>query len=148
MRTAAPNGSSFLRSEILMPDHVLVVDDDCDHAESLAMILTTYGYQAEVVYNGEEALAAVSVRMPSLILLDMRMPRMNGWEFAREFATRYGRAAPIVVVSAAESARQRAAEISADGALPKPFDMQQLLDLVDRRVHRSAATPAQVPSSR
>jgi DNA-binding response OmpR family regulator len=124
-----------------MPDHVLVVDDDRDLAEALAMILTTYGFEAEAVHDGDEALAAVSARMPSLIILDMLMPRMSGWEFAREFAARYGRAAKIVVVSAAENARQRAAEIAADGVLSKPFDLQQLIELVARLVRRPASAP-------
>jgi DNA-binding response OmpR family regulator len=119
-----------------MPDHVLVVEDDRDLAEAIATILTTYGYQAEVAHDGREALAAVAVRMPALIILDMLMPNMDGWEFARELDARHGRAAPIVVASASENARRRATEISAEGVLPKPFELQQLLELVARFVGR------------
>jgi CheY-like chemotaxis protein len=70
--------------------------------------------------------------MPALVLLDMRMPGMNGWEFAREFRSRHGRAAPIVVVTAAEDARSRAEEIEADGWLAKPFDLEDVLAIAKR----------------
>jgi CheY-like chemotaxis protein len=68
--------------------------------------------------------------MPGLILLDMRMPVMNGWEFAREYRARHGRAAPIVVVTAAEDARARAQEIGADAWLEKPFDLDDVVRMV------------------
>jgi CheY-like chemotaxis protein len=74
--------------------------------------------------------------MPGMILLDMRMPVMNGWEFAREFRTRYENPCPIVVVTAAENARARAEEIGADGWLAKPFDLQDVLDTVARHLAR------------
>jgi DNA-binding response OmpR family regulator len=57
---------------------------------------------------------------------------MNGWEFAREFRARHGRAAPIVVVTAAENARARAAEVGADGWLSKPFEIDDVLRMVAR----------------
>jgi CheY-like chemotaxis protein len=72
------------------------------------------------------------------VFLDMRMPGMNGWEFAREFRARHGRAAPIVVVTAAENARARAEEIAADGWLAKPFDLEDVL----RAAARHAGQPA------
>jgi CheY-like chemotaxis protein len=68
--------------------------------------------------------------MPAIVLLDMRMPGMNGWEFAREFRSRHGRACPIVVVTAAENARQRAEEIGAEGWLAKPFDIEDVVRAV------------------
>jgi DNA-binding response OmpR family regulator len=70
---------------------------------------------------------------------------MNGWEFARAFAQRHGRAAPIIVLTAAENAQLRAAEIGADGWLAKPFDLDAVLSLVDRILagrRHSAAGPA------
>jgi CheY-like chemotaxis protein len=72
--------------------------------------------------------------MPGVILLDMRMPVMNGWEFARAFAERHGRACPIVVVTAAENARLRAEEIGADAWLEKPFDVDAVLAAVERLI--------------
>ena len=112
---------------------VLVVEDDADLASLLQMILTDGGYEVALAGDGLQALARLEERMPGVILLDMRMPVMNGWEFAREYQARYGRVgAPIVVVTAAENARARAEEIGADGWLEKPFEIDDVLRMVAR----------------
>ena len=72
--------------------------------------------------------------MPALIVLDMLMPVMNGWQFAREFRARYGPGVPIVVATAAEHVQHRGDEIDAAGVLPKPFEVSDLLRLVARHV--------------
>ncbi len=105
---------------------VLVVEDDGDLSALLEIVLGEAGYPVRTAPEGAAALARVAEDMPGLILLDMRMPGMNGWEFAREFRARYGRAAPIVVVTAAENARARAEEIGAEGWLEKPFDIDDV----------------------
>jgi CheY-like chemotaxis protein len=117
---------------------VLVVDDNADLVEVMALMLADAGYSVRSARNGKEALEAVSERMPDLVLLDMLMPVMDGWQCARELRARYGRAVPIVVVTAAEHARASAAEIGADDVLSKPFDLSQLLKLVARHVARPA----------
>jgi DNA-binding response OmpR family regulator len=114
------------------PRAVLVVEDDPDLVAILEMILLESGRRVITAREGAAALARVGEEMPGLILLDMRMPGMNGWEFAREFQTRHGRACPIVVVTAAENARRRAQEIGADAWLSKPFDLDEVLALVAR----------------
>lgn len=116
---------------------VLVVEDDPDLLALLEMILADAGYRVSTAAEGRSALARVAEEMPALVFLDMRMPVMNGWEFAREFRSRYGRAAPIVVVTAAENARERAEEIGADGWLAKPFEIDDVL----RAAARHAGTP-------
>jgi DNA-binding response OmpR family regulator len=121
---------------------VLVVEDDLDLVTLLEMILTDAGYAVRTAADGAQALERVAEAMPGLILLDMRMPVMNGWEFARAFAERHGRAAPIVVVTAAENARLRAEEIGADGWLEKPFDLDAVLAAVARRLGPAADGPA------
>lgn len=123
---------------------VLVVEDDADLAALVQMIVADAGYAVATAGDGAEALAQVADRMPGLILLDMRMPVMNGWEFAREFRVRHGRAAPIVVVTAAEDARARAEEIGADGWLEKPFELEDVVRMVSRFLGptgRGAAAP-------
>jgi DNA-binding response OmpR family regulator len=114
------------------PPAVLVVEDDPDLVALLEMILVESGRRVRTAHEGRAALEHVGKEMPGLILLDMRMPGMNGWEFAREFRERHGRSCPIVVVTAAENARKRAEEIGADGWLSKPFDLDEVLAMVAR----------------
>ena len=106
---------------------ILVVEDDADLLSLMEMILGGEGYRVRTAREGGEALARVKEEMPSLVFLDMRMPGMNGWEFAREFRARHGAACPIVVVTAAEDARRRAEEIEAQGWLAKPFEIADVL---------------------
>ncbi len=118
---------------------VLVVEDDPDLLALVEMILCDAGHEVAVAADGAQALQRVAAQMPGVILLDMRMPVMNGWEFARAFAARYGHAAPIVVVTAAEDARARAEEIGADAWLAKPFDIEDVLRTVARFVRAAGA---------
>lgn len=127
--------------------NVLVVEDDGDLVALMELVLSDAGHRVRTAQDGVAALALVAEEMPGLILLDMRMPGMNGWEFAREFRARYGRAAPIVVVTAAENARARAAEVDADGWLEKPFEIDDVLGLVARHAARAEARGAGTPAS-
>lgn len=113
------------------PDYILVVEDNPDLADVEVLMLQSAGYQVESAANGARALECVEDRMPSLILLDMLMPVMDGWAFAREFRHRYGDRVPIIVVTAAEQAQVRAAEIGAQGVLSKPFDVDDLRQVVE-----------------
>src|SRR5688572_22571122 len=113
---------------------LLVVDDDPDMVELLLGVLEQAGYEARSASNGREALDAVAERRPALVLLDMLMPIMDGWACARELRDLYGPDLKIVVVTAAEHARAWAEEVGADGVLPKPFKLGELLLTVTRHV--------------
>jgi CheY-like chemotaxis protein len=113
---------------------VLVVDDDPDMVEVLELVLHDAGYATRAALNGEQALVAVAAAMPALIVLDMLMPVMNGWQFVQEFRARYGREVPIVLATAAEHVSTRSAGIEATAVLPKPFEVSDLLRLVARHV--------------
>jgi CheY-like chemotaxis protein len=115
---------------------VLIVEDDDDLRDLLAAMLEEEGFEVDTARHGEEALERASERMPDVILLDMKMPVMDGWTFAEEFELRYGRAVPIVVMTAAEHAAHRALEIGAAGWISKPFRYEQLVELL--RSHRRA----------
>ncbi len=121
--------------------HVLVVEDDLDLLGLVEMVLQEAGHRVRTATDGLRALERVAEEMPRLILLDMRMPVMNGWEFAREFRSRYGRACPIVVVTAAENAQLRAAEIEAEGWLSKPFDLDDVLRMAARFLPQPSGAP-------
>ena len=121
---------------------MLVVEDDPDLRLLEAEILSGAGYWVVAAADGVEALELAAATPPVLILLDMRMPRMDGWQFATAFRARHGTACPIVVVTAAEDARRRAAEVGAAGFLEKPFDLDEVL----REVERFAGPPPSASS--
>lgn len=116
------------------PRCVLVVDDDPDMADVIVLVLQRAGYAIRRAENGEQALEAAAAERPALVLLDMLMPVMDGWQCARELRARYGHDVPIVVVSAAEHVGRRGDEIDAEETLPKPFDVADLLTIVARYV--------------
>jgi len=111
---------------------VLIVDDDPDLLALMAETLDLEGYEVDSASNGARALDAVERGMPDLILLDMKMPVMDGKEFTRRFRLTHDHEAPIVVVTAAADARKSADEIGANGFLGKPFDLDVLLATVAR----------------
>lgn len=110
---------------------VLVVDDDVSILDTISSILTSEGYQVMAASGGREALAMMRSWHPTLVLLDMRMPVMDGWAVARAMREG-GSMAQIVVMTAAESARRWADEIGAAGHLAKPFDLDELIECVER----------------
>ena len=110
---------------------VLVVDDDDDVRESVADLLRVRGHQVTLARDGQEALERIASELPEVILLDMRMPIMNGWEFARRFHEQHDHLARIVVLTAATDAQERAEEIGAEGWLGKPFESRELYAAID-----------------
>jgi CheY-like chemotaxis protein len=112
---------------------VLVVDDDPGIRTLVVEAIAEEGYPVLGVADGSEALAAVALGpTPCVVLLDMQMPVMDGWEFVSRYRERRGPWAPIVVMTAARDAAARAREVAADGVLAKPFDLADLDALVRR----------------
>ena len=125
----AGNGGERARSR------VLVVDDDISILDTVSSILTGEGYQVMSANGGEEAISLMRSWHPTLVLLDMRMPVLDGWAVARAMHES-GSRVPIVVMTAAENARRWADEIGAAGHLAKPFSLDELIDCVDRLTGR------------
>ena len=127
---------------------LLVVDDDATIRGTVADILALEDYAVEQAANGEAALAALGERAgrgappPDAILLDMRMPVMDGWEFARRYRELPAPHAPIVVMTAARDANQWGKEVGAAAALEKPFGLQDLLDTVTAVLHSADSKAA------
>jgi two-component system chemotaxis response regulator CheY len=121
---------------------ILVVDDDPSILETVSDILDLEGYPVETAANGAEALRLAEHTRPSLVLLDMRMPVLDGWGFARALRER-GMKLPILVMTAAQSARRWSEEIGAEGYLAKPFELFDLLDAVERLRRGPGSCPAQ-----
>jgi PAS domain S-box-containing protein len=113
---------------------VLVVDDDDTIRAVIAETLTDEGYDTLEAKDGTIALELAREHPPRLILLDMRMPGMNGWEFAEAYRQVPGPHAPIVVLTGGGQADVKAREIGADAYLTKPFEVEDLINLVARYV--------------
>jgi CheY-like chemotaxis protein len=107
---------------------VLALDDDRLFLEMLRAALEEEGHQVAVATSGEAALELVGQLTPDVILLDVRMPRMNGRAFARAYASRPGPHAPLIVVSGAGEAGMAGIDVA--GYLAKPFELDVLLDLL------------------
>lgn len=118
---------------------VLAVDDDPSILELMTDILSGEGYRVLPAPNGAEALRLLEADRPCVVLLDMRMPTLDGWSFASALRER-GLSLPVVVVTAAENARAWAQEIGADAYLAKPFHLADLLRIVERFCPSPAAS--------
>lgn len=118
---------------------VLVVDDDEHIRQLVGYALELEGYEVIAASHGQAALDSLERLSPSLILLDIMMPVMDGRQFSREYHRRPGPHAPIVVLTASSKAAGCAAEVGAADYLAKPFDIHSLLKSVDKL---AVATPA------
>jgi len=110
---------------------VLVVDDDPGVRQVVRANLEAEGYAVREAGSADEGLASLETEPPDLLLLDVMMPEVDGWEMLRRVQERYGVGAiPVLVFSGTveERAVADAAVRGARGFLGKPFDLQQLID--------------------
>lgn len=122
-----------------MRRRVLVVDNEATIREMLKIILDTEGYIVDQAADGGEALTAIRKAQPDVILLDIKMPGIDGYEFVSLYKDTPGKKAPIVVITAAQSAAKAAADLDACGYLGKPFGVDQLLAAVNECISRGDA---------
>src|SRR5579859_5418089 len=115
-------------------DRILVVDDDEGVRQIVRLFLSDEGYEVLEAANGEIALELIRHVRPELILLDLRMPVMDGWEFARRYRLMPGEHAPIVACIAALDVTTECANVQPVGILSKPFDLDDLLAAVRSQV--------------
>jgi CheY-like chemotaxis protein len=111
---------------------VLVVDDDPDILQTLGLCLSSEGYRVLMAANGKEALEILDHEHPSVILLDLMMPVMDGWQFVAELEHRGRRDVPLLILSADRSVQGHAQQLRASGHLAKPFDLDDLLGKVQQ----------------
>jgi CheY-like chemotaxis protein len=117
-------------SEPSTQSRVLVVDDDVNLARLLRAILRTSGFEVVTSSDSTAALDMVSEQQFNVIILDLRMPVMDGRTFYRELRGR-GHNTPVVI-SSAYGARAAQAELGAQAAIEKPFDPDKLVQTVSR----------------
>src|SRR5579871_1421647 len=114
---------------------VLVVDDLADTAQSTAELLALYGYAVRVAAGSEEALRAAAAASPDVVLLDIGLAGMDGWELTRRLRDRAVGKQPIVVAVSGygqEADRRRSAEAGVDLHLVKPVEPGVLVGVLER----------------
>jgi DNA-binding NarL/FixJ family response regulator len=119
---------------------VLVVDDDEGCRDLISDLLKRRGYSVREATEGAEALESARKEPPSLVLLEVHLPGMSGYEVCREFRAEFGEHLPILFISATRtdpSDRVAGLRLGADDYIVKPFDSDELLARVDRFVSRA-----------
>ena len=122
---------------------ILVVDDDKNICELLGLYLENEGYNVYIVNDGESAVREFQTFQPDLVILDIMLPRMDGWQVCREI--RKVSEKPIIMVTAKGETFDKVLglELGADDYIVKPFDPKEIvarIKAVLRRTHVSAAT--------
>jgi two-component system cell cycle response regulator DivK len=113
-----------------MNGHILVVEDQEDNRQILRDLLGNAGYELTEAENGEEAIAAVARRRPDLILMDIQLPVMDGYEATRRIRTNPDlKSVPIIAVTSYSLAGDESKALAAgcDGYVSKPYSPRELL---------------------
>ena len=126
---------------------ILIVDDDEHIAELISLYLTKECFECRIEHDGESALAAISEFHPDLVLLDLMLPGMDGYEVCREI--RHTSNLPIIMLSAKGEIFDKVLglELGADDYIIKPFDSKELVARVRAVLRRFQAVPAPVPQT-
>lgn len=116
---------------------ILIVEDEALLARSIQVLLKSHGFQAECVYNGEDGLEYARTGVYDLVILDIMMPRMNGYEVARQIRYHHLNT-PILMLTARSDLEDRIEGLNAgaDYYLTKPFDTRELLACINAILRR------------
>ena len=129
-----------------MPNKILAVDDDPDILEAVSMILESQGYEVVTARAGEEGLAKLKAEMPDLMILDLLMPKMDGFAVCKELQdprwAKYRNIPILILTSVREEASHRryeletGLELDVDDYLEKPFSPDILLERVGKLIKK------------
>jgi CheY-like chemotaxis protein len=114
---------------------VLVVDDKVDCRTSLAMLVRAMGHEVEMSHDGEHAIQITEKFQPDTILLDIGLPRMNGWEVAQSLRAKYGPGQFFLVAVTgygSEGDRTRSRDAGFNCHFVKPLDLHELRSVLER----------------
>src|SRR3954471_7316456 len=112
---------------------VLIADDNRDTVLTLGILVRSEGYIVRLAESGKQALAAATHFEPDIVLLDLGMPDISGFDVARELAQRFGARCPVLIAVSAhqrDEDRRRAASCGFRHFVPKPYQPEALLDLL------------------
>ena len=127
---------------------ILIVDDDNNIAELISLYLTKECFETQIVNDGESALTTFETFAPNLILLDLMLPGIDGYQVCREIRNKSG--TPIIMLSAKGEVFDKVLglELGADDYMEKPFDSKELVARVKAvlRRYKAAPEPAQDPA--
>ena len=120
---------------------ILVVDDDENIAELIGLYLNKECFETKLVYDGEQALEAVKDFVPNLVLLDIMLPGIDGYEVLREI--RRGGSLPVIMLSAKGETFDRVLglELGADDYITKPFEIQEVLARIQVQLRHMQQEP-------
>ena len=129
-----------------MPQKILAVDDDPDILDAVTMILESQGYQVVTAHDGIEGLANLKAEKPDLMVLDLLMPKMDGWAVCKELQdprwSKYKDIPILILTSVREDASRRryeletGLELDVDDYVEKPFSPDILLERVSKLIKR------------
>ena len=123
-----------MSSRLDKPEDILLVDDSAENLRLLTQILSGQGYEVRAVTSGQRALASALVEPPSLILLDIRMPEMDGYQVCRELkGCEATENIPVIFISALQDLQDKVDGFAAGGVdfVTKPFQPQEVLARVE-----------------
>jgi signal transduction histidine kinase/ActR/RegA family two-component response regulator len=128
-------GLDSLEKRLSRPVHVLIADDNRDSANSMARLLRWNGNEVEIAYDGEDALRLAEAKRPEVMLLDIGMPRLDGYQLAERIrAQAWGRRMILIAATGwgQDEDRRRSLTSGFDAHLVKPVDPEALFDLIAR----------------
>lgn len=117
---------------------ILIIDDEKLIVKATSLVIRLSGYEVLTAYNGEEGLKIVQEMKPDLILLDIMMPGMDGWQvLSRLQANEETRGIPVIVFTAKEylKGKQKSLEAGAVDYISKPFEADELMDAIARGIN-------------
>ncbi len=120
-----------------MMDKILVADDDLNICELLRLYLEKEGFEVVMAHDGEEAVAKFESEKPSLILLDIMMPKLDGWQVCRQIRQKSD--CPIIMLTAKGETFDKVLglELGADDYVVKPFDTKEIVARIKAVLRRS-----------
>jgi DNA-binding response OmpR family regulator len=114
---------------------VLVVDDNRDILGLVDRLLTANGYEVFTARDGREAVSQEALTEPDLIILDVNLPYMNGWELCRLFKQRRSVPVMLLTVRVEHVDLEESRDAGADDHIAKPFDIAEFLERIERLIH-------------